>query len=392
MPETKPKPSPSLRTPKPKKLGLAVPPALRLPHDELIVAEKHVSPTSPETMTSQTSHTTMTSLTSHTAEVATPTPTSLPVSPQRDYTKVANSIRREAVPAGLFKGKSKQLYDALYGLTRGAIVPTRKVRIPRPKLMKVAHIGARATFDSNIDHLRAVGLIAVTVLAGEHEGNEYEIFIPEELSMPSQTSQGSQTSYAQKVDRLLSLETSQTRHTLSVENTEAYVEPKTSFKTNTERADDEAFAGLLTVLRQTAKKVTGREPSPAEQDRWKEVAELLATELEVAASRTTVTSAPAFLAEHLRRRLRKADARQIEREVGEASTKQTAGASKPELTPEQLQEQVNLMAGLMRDGAEMKELEEQFAANFRPAQWHMIRSIALAQANIPSAKPKDSQE
>jgi hypothetical protein len=51
---------------------------------------------------------------------------------------------------------------------------------------------------------------------------------------------------------------------------------------------------------------------------------------------------------------------------------------------------VNLMAGLMRDGVEMKELEEQFAPNFRPAQWHMIRSIALAQANVSSAKPKES--
>jgi hypothetical protein len=119
------------------------------------------------------------------------------------------------------------------------------------------------------------------------------------------------------------------------------------------------------------------------------VAELLVTELKVAASRTTVTSAPAFLAEHLRRRLRKADAKQIEREVGEASSRQPAGTTKPELTAEQIQEQVNLMAGLMRDGAEMRELEEQFAVNFRPAQWHMIRSIALAQANIPAAKPKD---
>jgi hypothetical protein len=136
----------------------------------------------------------------------------------------------------------------------------------------------------------------------------------------------------------------------------------------------------------------GREPSPAERARWKEVAELLATELEIAASRTTITSAPAFLAEHLRRRLRKTDARQIEREVGEANSRQPAGAAKPELTAEQIQEQVNLMTGLMRDGAEMKELEEQFAVNFRPSQWHMIRSIALAQANTPATKPKDSEK
>jgi hypothetical protein len=124
MPETKPKQSPSLRTPRPKKLGLAVPPALRLPHDELIVAEQAPSSTTSATMPSQTSQTTMTSLTRHTLEAASPVSVEVPVSPARDYTKVANSIRREAVPAGLFKGKSKQLYDALYGLTRGAVVPS----------------------------------------------------------------------------------------------------------------------------------------------------------------------------------------------------------------------------------------------------------------------------
>ena len=148
---------------------------------------------------------------------------------------------------------------------------------------------------------------------------------------------------------------------------------------------------MIALLRDASREVTGRESTTSEIGRWKEVAELLVTELKVAASRTTVTSAPAFLAEHLRRRLRKADARQIEREVGEASTRQGTSASKPELTAEQIQEQVNLMAGRMRDGAEMKELEEQFATNFRPAQWHMIRSIALAQAGLPAAKPKDSE-
>ena len=344
--------------------------------------------------TSMTSMTTLTSHTSHTPEADSSTPADVPISPARDYTKVANSIRREAVPAGLFKGKSKQLYDALYGLSRGAIVPKRKIRISRPRLMKLAHIGARATFDANVEHLRLVGLLAVMVVAGEHEGNEYEVFIPEELSMPSQTSQTtmtSLTSHAQKLDRLVRLETSQTRHTSSVENTDTYGEPKTSFKTNTERTDDEAFAALVEKLRTASREVSGREPSKDDAERWAEVAELLVTELKVAASRTTVTSAPAFLAEHLRRRLRKADARQIEREVGEASTKQAAGASKPELTAEQIQEQVNLMAARMRDGVEMRELEEQFAPNFRPAQWHMIRSIALAQATVPGTKPKEPE-
>lgn len=326
MAETKPKPNSSLRTPRPKKLGLAVPPALRMPHDALIIAEPLES--APETLPSQTSHSSQTSPTRHTEATLSPSPADVPVSPERDYTKVANSIRRDAVPAGLFKGKSKQLYDVLYGMTRGAIAPKRRVRISRPKLMKLAHIGARVTFDANIEHLRAVRLLAVTVLAGEHEGNEYEVFIPEELSMPSHTSQGShtsQTGHAQKVDGLVSLESSQTRHTSNTENQGTYANLKTSFKTNAERDDDEAFARLIARLRQASREVTGKEPSAAEAERWDQLAELLVTELKIAAGRTNVSSVPAFLTEHLRRRLWKKDRRQVEEEGKAVGSKESGG-------------------------------------------------------------------
>ncbi len=164
-----------------------------------------------------------------------------------------------------------------------------------------------------------------------------------------------------------------------------------SSSNSTAGADDEAFAALVEKLRTASREVSGKEPSPADSERWAEVAELLVTELKVAASRTTVTSAPAFLAEHLRRRLRKADARQIEREVEEAASGAKAAApARPELTHEQVQEQANLISSLLRNGATIEELEEQFAANYRPAQWHMIRSVALAQAKAPT-KPKDSK-
>jgi hypothetical protein len=236
---------------------------------------------------------------------------------------VPNSIRREAVPAGLFKGKSKQLYDALYALTRGAVVPQRKVRISRPKLMKLAHIGSRVTFETNVNHLRSIGLVEVTVVTGEHEGNEYEVYIPEELegetSMPSQPSQTSQTRHAQKLGRLVRLETSQTRHTSSVENTDSYLVSKTSFKTNSEKFDDdEAFALFVAQLREAVRAITGKEPSSAEAERWGELAELLITELRIAAGRTgSVSSVPAFLTEHLRRRLWRKDKRQVEAEAPE---------------------------------------------------------------------------
>jgi hypothetical protein len=72
-------------------------------------------------------------------------------------------------------------------------------------------------------------------------------------------------------------------------------------------------------LKQAAREITGRESSPAEAERWQELGELLATELKIAAGRTTVSSVPAFLTEHLRRRLWKKEKRQIEAERAEGA-------------------------------------------------------------------------
>src|ERR1044072_800260 len=340
MAETKSKPADSLRTPKPKKkLGLSVPPALRLPHEDLIIS----SPTVVTDRTSLTSHTSMTSQTSPTKDteiLSMPSPTrqtshtrqsrdsalpsqQTPISPVRDFTQVANSIQREAVPGGLFSGKGKQLYDCLYSLSRGAIVPSRTVRISRPKLMKMAGIGARVTFDANVERLVSVGLIQVRRITGEHDGNEYTVLLPEELGLTSTTSMTSQTSHAHKLVRLDGLETSHTSHTLSVENKDTSGELNTSFKTKDINTDDEAFAGFVAAARKTAKEITGKEPSKTEAERWTEVAEVLMTELRIAAGRTTISSVPAFLAEHLRRRLWKKEKRQIEAEAAEQKSPTT---------------------------------------------------------------------
>jgi hypothetical protein len=196
--------------------------------------------------------------------------------------------------------------------------------------MKLAAIGARVTFDANIERLVTVGLIRVRTIAGEHNGNEYTVLLPEELSMTSATSltsQTSETSHAQFLDRLVRLESSQTSHTSSVENKGISGEPNTSFKTKDINTDDEAFAEFAAAVKKTVKEITGREPSKAEAARWAEVAEVLMTELKIAAGRTTVSSVPAFLAEHLRRRLWKKEKRQIEAEAAE----QKASAPTPKI-------------------------------------------------------------
>jgi hypothetical protein len=91
-----------------------------------------------------------------------------------------------------------------------------------------------------------------------------------------------------------------------------------------ENDDDEAYAPLLAGLRQAVKELTGRESPTADAERWGELAELLITELKIAAGRTDgVSSVPAFLTEHLRRRLWKKDKRQVEAESSERREEQT---------------------------------------------------------------------
>jgi hypothetical protein len=78
--------------------------------------------------------------------------------------------------------------------------------------------------------------------------------------------------------------------------------------------DDAALAGLTATLRDAVRQVTGREVSTEDHERWRELGEVLVTELKIAAARTTISSVPAFLAEHLRRRLWKIDKKQAQAE------------------------------------------------------------------------------
>lgn len=258
------------------------------------------------------------------------------IAPERDFTRVANSIIRDAVPAGVFAGKRKQLYDFLYSQTRGAVVPRRKIRISKERLMKGADIGAEVTLRQNLTHLKNAGLVVETVIPGTHGGNEYEVFLPEEtgdltLSRPSTPSRGSDS--RQFLEGLETPETSPSRGGVNVENRHTSQGDKTLIKTNN-KDDDEAFAGFMAAVKRTAREITGREPSAAEAQRWEELAEVLMTELKIAAGRTTVSSIPAFLAEHLRRRLWRKEKRQIEAEAAEQKASAPAAKVDPSKCPD----------------------------------------------------------
>jgi hypothetical protein len=116
-----------------------------------------------------------------------------------------------------------------------------------------------------------------------------------------------------------------------IENKGTYEFPKTLIKTNTEIDDDLALAGLVRRLKDAAKDITGRGPSKTDSARWDELAELLVAELRIAAARTTVSNVPAFLTEHLRRRLWKMEQKQMSIEGRSANTDE-----RPQLSVEQV--------------------------------------------------------
>jgi hypothetical protein len=239
---------------------------------------------------------------------------SQPIAPARDFHKVANSINRTAMRQGLFKGKSKQIYDFLYQRTRGSIVPTRSVQVSRKEMMRGASIGSDKTIRENLLHLKSVGLIEWSEDVGAHGGNTYTVNLPEE-TLATQRTQTTQGSVGQNLPSVPMVESTQGTQGLSVETDATSEIPKTSFKTKEEKTDDDAaLAGLNAALKNATKEITGRELSPSENDRWKELADVLIAELKIAAARTTVSSVPAFLAEHLRRRLWKIDKKQARAE------------------------------------------------------------------------------
>jgi hypothetical protein len=232
----------------------------------------------------------------------------LPISPEKDFQKVPNSVTREAVPAGFFRGKSKQVWDYLWSVSRGAIKPSRTVNRTRKQIKDGAGLGSMVTVDAAIQHLQSIGLIKVNQSIGSYSGNEYEIFSPEEVqdrysSIPSISNISSNTSLAQKVDILDAPESGISRETQTFENKDTYDAAKTFFKDNL-NDDDRAFAVFAKKFEEASQKLTGKGTGPKDAEKWGKLAELLILELELAARHTkSVSSVPAFLTEVLRRRL-----------------------------------------------------------------------------------------
>jgi hypothetical protein len=304
MTETKGKQKTEIKTRQPQKKTQDTFANLRLPHpiEELLGLTQPIPSSEPTT-----APTPLTAI----------TPRNPPIAPERDFARVANSIVREAVAGGYFIGKSKQIYDFLYQKTRGAIVPVRSIRIPKPELMKGSNIGSERTLLKNLAHLKSIGLIEVGYTDGQHGGNEYKVQLPEEVGLmimdlndtrtpPTAPTPPHPRHAPQKVPPVPPVESGVGGvGSIPIESM-VYSSPKTSFNTKREKIDDDAGARRLSVkLTEAEKELTGKISTSAE--RWDELADVLITELKIAAARTTVSNVPSFLSEHLRRRLWKVD-------------------------------------------------------------------------------------
>ncbi len=252
-------------------------------------------------------------------------PTTQAIAPEKNFARVPNSIALSAIPSGIFRGESLKTWQALHQRTRAAIVPRRSVRATQAELMDWAGV-SHNTLKAHLKHLSNVGLIKVHYRRGESNGAEYEVFTLEDRAS---TTDHPPTTHHPMTNQNVVGPTTQNLVLggggQTVDFPTTYENLKTSFKTNTEKIDDdEAFADLLTKLRGAAKEITGKETSVSERARWNELAELLITELKIAATRTTVSSVPAFLTEHLRRRLWKIDKKQsrevLPNDISEASS------------------------------------------------------------------------
>jgi hypothetical protein len=189
------------------------------------------------------------------------------------------------------------------------------------------------TLKAHVRHLSSVGLLKVHYKRGESTGADYEIFTLEDRL----SAHHPPTTHQPPTNQNLGSPTHQNLvlggGSQVVEESTITGHPNTSFKTKEENFDDDAPArAFLAKLVEAERELTGKVSTSSEK--WEELAEVIVSELRIAAARTTISNVPAFLAEHLRRRLWKVDkARAAEMTSGHPEQ----GGASPALTAEEKQ-------------------------------------------------------
>lgn len=318
MGEPKEKQSPSLRIPKAKKLGLKV---RALPD----VGDPHAALIKPESTPVITAVNT-------TAPTPVSTPATEPTERQQSQYLDATHTSSEA-----------QVYSVMYRETVSKNL--RERHFGPAELMKKTGIRSDRTVRRAIDGLIAKLSIEITAYAeGSPLGPRYRVYKPKDIEQRRKTDGLEIDQFTKRIitpvatpvitpvatgDKNYRGTAVSNTPVTPVENAgvikyrnDHLVDSDSeaaSSSNQVAQADDEAFAGMLAKFQRASKDLTGRAPNTAEQTKWSELAELLIAELRIAAARTgSVSSVPAFLTEHLRRRLWKKDKAQLDREENSA--------------------------------------------------------------------------
>jgi hypothetical protein len=211
--------------------------------------------------------------------------------------EAADQLDRHLTPA------ESKVFEQIVRLTVGFNLDERQVRVS--VLQDRTGYGSDKTVRAALQGLERKGVIARIGRPNNSGGITYKILSYSGTGVPRYSGTAAETT--------------------PVLRAEITGELKTELKE--QNTDDEA-APLARALAQAERELSGKVTS--DPSKWEDLADILVKELKIAAGRTTISSAPAFLAEHLRRRLWKKEKRQIEEEAIEQ--KATASAQKIDST------------------------------------------------------------
>lgn len=225
-----------------------------------------------------------------------------PVSPQRDFTKFANSLVRDAVPSGLFKGTSKNTYDALYQRTRGAIEPVRKIKAVQSDVLRWANV-SHNTLRAHLKHLDLIGLVKIHYRLGDNTGAEYEVFLPEEIGASYHLLPPPTTTQQELVSPSNQNLVAGGRR-LEPENIGSNEVPNTLLKTLKNIDDETAIIRSFERLDEAARAATGGGLTKKDAEAFESIIGMIIDLTTVAATKTdSVTSYLKFAEANLKKRL-----------------------------------------------------------------------------------------
>jgi hypothetical protein len=307
----------------------------------------------------------------------TPKPTHAPA---RDFNRRANSLERDALPAGLFPGSSKKIYDALYVRSRGAFVPSKTVRATKRDLAEWSGVRNRKTLDSHLRYLAACGLVIREWHLGQNEGYLFEVRLPEEAGLVDRGGQGDRPPEGtdQKRDGGTDQKLGSGGQTQTVDSIDTSAEPKTSFKTKDQSDDDQLPHWMRDAVSALARDLTGREATP---DDFAQAPRLFAAACDLvrraALNSSSVSAAVAYGTSCLKARAT-AEARRHE-QVGRRAKRPPGDlgerpAPAEESRPVTAAELASNLSELLSTGYPREGLREQFGRDMTDEEWGEIKA------------------